>query len=64
MARLRADMKANKKAFDTLVESNMRLARSLGIDGTPAFITGDTFITGADTQKLQSLLDAALAEDS
>ncbi len=64
VARLRADMKANKKAFDTLVEGNMRLARSLGIDGTPAFIAGDTFVTGADTQKLQSLLDAALAEDS
>ena len=64
VVRLRADMKANAKAFDTLIEGNMSLARSLGIDGTPAFISGDTFISGADTQKLQSLLDAALAEDS
>lgn len=64
VARLRADMKVNAKAFNALIKENMSLARSLGIDGTPAFITGNTFITGADTKKLQSLLDAAIAEDS
>jgi len=64
VARLRTDMKANAKAFNALIEDNMSLARNLGINGTPAFITGNTFITGADTDKLQSLLDTAIAEES
>ena len=62
--RMRADMKKNAKAFDALMEENMALARQLGIDGTPAFVTGDTFISGANTDLLQTLLDKALAEDS
>lgn len=61
--RMRADMKKNAAAFDALMEENMALARQLGIDGTPAFVTGDTFISGANTDLLQSLLDKALSDD-
>jgi protein-disulfide isomerase len=62
--RMRADMKKNAPAFDALMKENMALARQLGIDGTPAFITGDTFISGANTDLLQTLLDKTLTEDS
>ncbi len=62
VARMRADMKTHAKAFEALMEANFALARQLGIDGTPAFITGDTFISGADTDRLQLLLEAKLFE--
>ena len=58
--RMRADMKNNAKAFAALLDANMSLAASLDINGTPGFISGDTQIAGADTAKLQALLDAAL----
>ncbi len=60
VARMRADMKANAKAFAALLDANMSTAASLGINGTPGFVTNGTLIAGADTAKLQALLDAAL----
>ncbi len=62
VARMRADMKTNAKAFEDLMVENFALARQLGIDGTPAFISGSNFISGADTDRLQGLLDAAIFE--
>ncbi len=62
VARMRADMKANAPAFEALIQSNFALARQLGIDGTPAFITGSNLISGADTNRLQSLLETAIFE--
>ncbi len=62
IAKMRADMKANAPAFESLIKQNFALAQQLGIDGTPAFITGDTIISGANTDKLQTLLDEALAK--
>ncbi len=64
VARMRADMKKNAKAFAALLDANMSTAASLGINGTPGFVIGDTLIAGADTAKLQALLDAALKKDS
>jgi protein-disulfide isomerase len=64
VARMHKDMKNNAKAFEDLMQVNYALASQLGINGTPAFITGDTIITGADTEKLQTMMDAALTEES
>ena len=62
VARMRADMNTHKESFEALMNENFALAAQLGIDGTPAFIIGDTFISGANTEKLQSLLDAAIKD--
>lgn len=37
------------------------LARSLGIDGTPAFVIGDKIISGADMEALRTAINAARA---
>ena len=60
--KMRADMKAEAKAFAAMLDANYALAKSLDINGTPGFVTGSTLIAGADTDQLQALLDAALQE--
>jgi protein-disulfide isomerase len=42
---------------------NEALARSLGIQGTPAFIVGDTLIPGADVNALRAAISQAKAGD-
>jgi protein-disulfide isomerase len=36
---------------------NQRLAAELGLDGTPAFIVGDTLVNGADMDRVEQLID-------
>jgi protein-disulfide isomerase len=43
--RLEHDM--DDKSIDARIEANVQLARSLGIEGTPALIIGDTLVPGA-----------------
>ncbi len=58
--KLHQDMeKLRSKNAKTLTD-NYDLAMKLRIAGTPAFLSKDAFVNGADTDKLQSLLDAAL----
>jgi protein-disulfide isomerase len=45
MAKLKADMKAPK--VDEVIANNMKLAETLNIQGTPAFIVDETVIPGA-----------------
>ena len=46
-ATLASDMRSD--AVTTQLKANLALARALGIDGTPAFVVGDTLIPGAMT---------------
>ena len=41
------------------LQNNQKLARALGIEGTPAFIVGDTLIPGADIQALKQAISEA-----
>ena len=57
-ATLASDMKSD--AVTTRLKANLALARTLGIDGTPAFVVGDTLIPGAmtDDQLRQAIASA------
>lgn len=56
---------ARKAAADPAIERQISdthdLARSLGIDGTPAFVVGDNIISGADMNALRTAIEAARA---
>lgn len=56
---------ARRQANDPAIEKHLRdvhaLASELQIDGTPAFIVGDTVISGADMTKLRAAIAAAKA---
>lgn len=60
VATMRADMKSIE--VQKTVADAKSLARTLGITGTPAFIIGDEAISGADIQRVEALIEAALAE--
>lgn len=62
VAKMRADMLANKAEFEKHLSDNFALATALSIDGTPAFIAGGIFVSGANIPLLQQLLDEKLAE--
>lgn len=56
--RLKADMKDPE--IEGIIQRNLALADSLGINGTPTFIIGDTIIPGAvDLDTLRSLIAEA-----
>ena len=56
--RLKNDM--NDPEIDQILARNSRLAQGLGIDGTPAFVIGDTLIPGAaDIPYLKSVIEKA-----
>lgn len=58
--RLRADMES--PGITAVIEANYRLARDLGVQGTPAFVIGDAFVPGAiDRAELEALIEAARA---
>ena len=40
----------------------VRLARALNITGTPNFIIGNEMVSGADTGRVEALIEAALAD--
>ena len=48
-------------AIERQISDAHDLARSLGIDGTPAFVIGDRVIHGADMVALKAAIDAARA---
>jgi len=53
--RLVADMASSQ--VDAVINRNYELAQALGINGTPAFIVGDTIVPGAiSLQALQQLI--------
>jgi protein-disulfide isomerase len=55
--RLIADMASPE--IDSVINRNYELAQALGINGTPAFIVGDTVVPGAvSLEALQDLIDA------
>jgi protein-disulfide isomerase len=49
---------AAKPITDHIAE-NHALARDLGVDGTPAFVIGDTVISGARLEDIQAAITAA-----
>jgi protein-disulfide isomerase len=58
MERLEADMQGDQVTAE--LEHVRRLADQIGIDGTPAFLIGDTIVPGAiDIEEMQRLVAAA-----
>jgi protein-disulfide isomerase len=56
-ARLEADMRSERIAG--ILDGNLELARSLGINGTPSFVLGSTLIPGAiDIAQLEQMISA------
>ena len=52
--RLRRDME--NPAIEEYLDETIRLARTLGINGTPAFVIGDTLVPGAVESYCQKLV--------
>jgi protein-disulfide isomerase len=50
---------AGSKATSDLLADNHALAKAIGVDGTPAFIIGDTLISGARTDEIEAAIVAA-----
>lgn len=44
--KIKADITANKSAYDAAMQADMQEGESFGIQGTPGFITGTTLIDG------------------
>lgn len=47
---------ATTEASNELAD-NQKLAAELGLEGTPAFIVGDTLVSGADMDRIEALID-------
>lgn len=60
VAKMRADMKSI--AVQKAVADAKSLARSLNITGTPNFIIGNEMVSGADIERVETLIEAALAD--
>jgi protein-disulfide isomerase len=43
------------------VATSKALAREIGLTGTPSFVIGESFVPGADTARVESLIEEALA---
>lgn len=48
LANVKADIAANKAAYDQKIAADRTEGASMGINGTPGFITGKTLISGAE----------------
>ncbi|MBL1429977.1 MAG: DsbA family protein [Robiginitomaculum sp.] len=59
---MRAVMQNNDAAFKSHLQETMMLARSLNIDGTPAFIANGVLVHGANTDQLQQIFDQSQEE--
>jgi protein-disulfide isomerase len=60
-AKIKADITANKSAYDAAMQVDMKEGRSFGIQGTPGFITGTTLIPGDEAfSAFQSVIDPQL----
>ena len=60
VAKMRADMKSID--VQKTVADAKSLARTLSISGTPNFIVGTEMVSGADTESVETLIEAALAD--
>ncbi len=59
--KLRADMK--RPEIEAALQKNYRLAEDLGINGTPAFVIGDTMVPGAiGPEQLAAMIAAERAK--
>jgi len=62
-ARLLADLKAHGPEIEALLDRNNAQAAALGLDGTPGFIIGNTFVPGGvDLAGFKELVKEARAE--
>ena len=60
LERLRRDVQ--DPAIQTYIDETRALAQALGIRGTPAFLIGETLVSGAiDTARMKELISAARA---
>ena len=55
--RLQRDM--GDPAIQQRLDRNIRLAKTLGIEGTPAFVIGDRLVVGTDMSDIQAAMAAA-----
>lgn len=62
VGKMRADMLENEIKFTDHINQTMVLARSLNIDGTPAFVANDILVHGANTDMLQQIFDQSQTE--
>ena len=58
--RLQRDMA--DPAIETRLDDNRRLAKVLGIEGTPAFVVGDRLVVGSDLTEVQGAIAAIRAD--
>ena len=49
-------------AIETRLDGNRRLAKELGIEGTPAFVVGDRLVVGSDLPEVQGAIAAIRAD--
>lgn len=49
-------------AIQQRLDSNIRLAKLLGIEGTPAFVIGDRLVVGSDVRKVENAVAAIRAD--
>jgi protein-disulfide isomerase len=58
-SRIKADLVANKSAYDAEMNTDKAEGVTFGIEGTPGFITGKTLIPGAvDLKTFTDAIDA------
>ncbi len=62
VAQMRKDMNGDDVRQE--LSRNAAMAKSIGVNGTPAFLINGTLVSGADMERVQSLVDAGLAKDS
>lgn len=60
VVQLRIDMKSDE-VKDQLAEMQ-DLGRTLGVDGTPGFFIGETYVAGADTPRIERILKDMVAD--
>jgi protein-disulfide isomerase len=58
--RLQRDM--GDPVIDTRIDGNRRLAKELGVEGTPAFVVGDRLVVGSDLTEVQGAIAGIRAE--
>jgi len=62
-AKIKADITANKAAYDAQIQKEQQVGQQNGITGTPGFIVGTQQIVGAQpTAKFTAAIDAELAK--
>lgn len=61
VAKIKADIAANKAAYDTAIDADRSEGATFGVNGTPGFVTGTTLISGAEPfSSFQAAIDPQL----